>query len=145
MLKSEYCDVEHQTILIDDTPLDILLHQNYPSELLLGLIPLIMDWVDNLIEREFIKVRYKSKNEEFVLPILMCPDDCDLWCTVIVAHVVRTNEYIIWDKIGIDRSSSEELLKGYDCIGSRVEWLDKIPQMKFDVAEYYTQLDKIYR
>lgn len=30
-LKSEYCKIEHHTIVIDGTPLDLLLHKHYPE------------------------------------------------------------------------------------------------------------------
>jgi hypothetical protein len=73
----------------------------------------------------------------------MCPDDCDLWCTVIIAKVITLNSHVSWDKIGIDRSTRDELLSGYDFIGSRIEWLDLIPQYVFDLDEYRTEINKI--
>lgn len=93
-MKSEYCKVEHHTIVIDGTPLDILLHKYYPSNNLLGMIPTIIDWVCDSKEKECIKGRFNSASKEVVLPVLMCPDDCDLSCTVIVANVVITDRYI---------------------------------------------------
>ena len=35
------------------------------------------------------------------LPILLCPDDMDFWCTVIVAKVSYTKDTVVWDNIGI--------------------------------------------
>ncbi len=78
------------------------------------------------------------------MPVLMCPDDCDLWCTVIVANVVIADGYLIWKQIGIDKSTRDDLLLGYDRIGSKVEWLDKIPSMTFNKEDYLSQLRKIY-
>jgi hypothetical protein len=92
-MKSEYCKVEHHNIVIDDTPLDILLHSYYPANQLLGMIPTIIDWLDNPKEKELIKERFNSADSAFVLPILMCPDDCDLWCTVIVADVIKADGF----------------------------------------------------
>jgi hypothetical protein len=74
----------------------------------------------------------------------MCPDDCDLWCTVIVADVVKAKGYIIWDKIGIDMSTREDMLLGYDCIGTKVDWLEKLPKLIFVDTEYTFELNKIY-
>jgi hypothetical protein len=28
-------------------------------------------------------------------PILMCPDDCDLWCTLIITDVVCDEDFVI--------------------------------------------------
>lgn len=85
-----------------------------------------------------------AQGNDVVLPILMCPDDCDLWCTVIVAKVVKENGFVLWSKIGVDMSTREELLIGYDCIGSKVDWFDKIPQFVFEENEYKSELNKIY-
>ncbi|MFV0393703.1 MAG: hypothetical protein ACK5LC_04820 [Coprobacillaceae bacterium] len=35
------------------------------------------------------------------LPILLCPDDLDFSCTVIVAKVRYLKESVVWDKIGV--------------------------------------------
>lgn len=143
-MKSEYCKVEHHTIVIDSTPLDLLLHNYYPSNNLLGMIPTIIDWVYNLKEKECIKGRFNSASKEVVLPVLMCPDDCDLSCTVIVANVIKADGYIIWKQVGIDMSTREDMLLGWEGIGSKVDWLDKIPHMTFEEAQYSSHLRKIY-
>lgn len=143
-MKSEYCDIEHHTIVVDGTPLDVLLHNYYPSNNLLGMIPTIIDWLSNPKEKELITERYNSVSKDSVLPVLMCPDDCDLWCAVIVANVVKADGYIVWKQIGIDKSTRDDLLLGYDRIGSKVDWLNKIPQMTFNKEDYFSQLSKIY-
>jgi hypothetical protein len=143
-LKSEFCDVEHHTIIIDGTPLDLLLHSHYPSNNLLGMIPTIIDWVHDPKEKVCIKGRFYSSSKEVVLPVLMCPDDCDLWCTVIVANVVKADGYIHWSQVGIDKSTREDMLLGCEGIGSKVDWLDKIPPMMFEETQYKIQLSKIY-
>jgi len=93
-----------------------------------------LDWRQD--EKEFVKERYGSKSKEAVLPELMCPDDCNLLCTVIVAKVVTANGIVMWDKISVDMNTREEMMFGYDCIGSKVEWFDKIPPFVFEEEEY---------
>ncbi|MCZ8520984.1 MULTISPECIES: hypothetical protein [Paenibacillus] len=144
LMKSEYCKVEHHNIVIDDTALDLLLNSYYPSNHLLGMIPTIIDWIDNPREKELIKERFNSTDSESVLPIMMCPDECDLWCTVIVAEVIKADGYITWKHIGIDKSTREDLLQGYDSLGTKVDWLDKIPPMIFEESQYTAQLSQIY-
>ncbi|MCZ8517487.1 hypothetical protein O9H85_35145 [Paenibacillus filicis] len=143
-MKSAYSDVEHHTIIIDGISLDLVIHRQYPSDNLLGMIPTIIDWVDDPKEKEFLKKRFNSEGKEVVLPVLMCPDDCDLLCTVIVANVVKADGFIIWERIGIDMSYEEFKLLGCDGIGSTVDWLEKIPAMIFEETQYSSQLSKIY-
>jgi len=35
------------------------------------------------------------------LPILLCADDMDFWCTVVVAQVRFYNKVVVWEKIGV--------------------------------------------
>jgi hypothetical protein len=143
-MKSDYCKGEHYTIVIDGKPLDSLLHSYYPSNNLLGMIPTIIDWVDDPKEKICIKGRFNSASKEVVLPVLMCPDDCDLSCTVIVANVVKAEGYIIWKQVGIDMSTREDMLLGCEGIGSKIDWLDKIPPMTFEEIKYSYHLSNIY-
>ncbi|MHC0038691.1 hypothetical protein [Pseudoneobacillus sp. C159] len=103
----------------------------------------MLKWIDDQKEKNLVKDRYNSKEKEVSLPVLMCPDDCDLWCTVIIAKVIILNGNVIWDKIGIDRSTRDDLISGYDSIGTRVEWIDLIPQYVFDEDEYRKEINKI--
>lgn len=142
--QSLFCKVEHHIIVIDGIPLDALLHNHYPSRNLAGLIPVMPDWLDDPGERAFILSRYNCNSNEFVMPILMCPDDCDLSCTVVVAHVMRTGSRVVWKKLGIDMSGRKDMLSGYDHIGTTVDWLDKIKELTFTEPEYTSQFNKIY-
>ncbi|MDF9840243.1 MULTISPECIES: hypothetical protein [unclassified Paenibacillus] len=143
--QSIYCKAEHHIIMVDGVSLDALLHRHYPLYHLEGLVPVMPDWLDVPGEREFILSRYKCTSKDFVMPILMCPDDCDLSCTVVVAHVVRTGSRVVWKKLGIDMSSREDMLTGDDPIGTTVDWLDEIPELTFRESDYTSQFSKIYR
>lgn len=35
------------------------------------------------------------------LPILLCPDDMDFWCTIIVANVSYSANAVTWNRIGV--------------------------------------------
>ncbi|WP_025028963.1 hypothetical protein [Caldalkalibacillus mannanilyticus] len=143
-MTSEYGGIAHPIITVDDIPLDVFLHNLHPESLYLGLVPTIIDWIDIPKERGLVKSRFKSIKHTEILPILMCPDDCDLWCTVIVAEVINKENHVIWSRIGVDSSNREELIETYECIGRRVDWLNKVPSMTFSKKEYYRELDKIY-
>ncbi|MCM3631662.1 hypothetical protein M3194_30690 [Paenibacillus glycanilyticus] len=142
-MKSKYCDNEHYCIVIDGIPLDSLLQGINSEEDYEGLIPTILDWVDEPREKSLVLSRYTSPEQIVMLPILMCPDDCDLWCTLIVVEVVKEDSFIKWSRIGLDRSTREELINGYECIGKRVEWFANFPSMIFKQEEYYSQINKL--
>ncbi|WP_145035817.1 hypothetical protein [Paenibacillus sp. Y412MC10] len=140
MMKSEYTTQEHLNILIDDKPLDILLHELYPDKLLLGLVPTIVEWLNSIDEVELVYSRFVSNQSPDILPILMCPDDCDFSCTIIVAEVVCNEELISWNRIGIDNSERRDINK----TGTLVEWLEKVPAFSFEINDY-KQLERIYK
>lgn len=139
-MKSKYCDNEHYCIVVDGTPLDSLLQSINSEGNYEGLIPTILDWIDEPREKSFVFSRYKSPEQIVMLPILMCPD---LWCTLVVVEVVREGSLIKWNRIGLDRSIREELIIGYECIGTRVDWLANFPSMTFKQEEYYAQINKL--
>lgn len=139
--QSTYTDVDHPCIFIDGVELDIWLDQLYPNHYYLGLIPCITDWMDTEAEQQLVIQRYIDKQDIVILPILMCPDDCDLWCTVIVAEVIQKQNKIWWNRIGVDRS---DIKLSYHNFGHTVEWFEHIPPFIFDKQTYYNELDRIY-
>lgn len=44
-----------------------------------------------------------NENETTIYPILMCPDDNDFSCTIIVAEIRNCGDLIQWKQIGIDK------------------------------------------
>tara|TARA_R110000850_G_scaffold210671_3_gene336664 strand:+ start:980 stop:1837 length:858 start_codon:yes stop_codon:yes gene_type:complete len=130
--KSEYCDKPHLTINVDGKSLDIMLHELYPEKSLIGLVPTLLDWLGDRKERRLVWDRFESMQKQ-VVPILMCPDDVDLWCSVINVEVEKTENSVKWLRIGIDLSSSDPMP---DSIGTNVEWFDKIEPMEFEKAKY---------
>lgn len=130
--KSEYSNEPHLTINVDGNPLDKVLCELYPDKNLIGLVPTLLDWLEDTKERKLVWDRFES-NQKQVVPILMCPDDIDLWCTVINVEVEKTENSVKWLRIGIDSGSSDNMP---DSIGTNVEWFDKIEPMEFDKVEY---------
>ncbi|WP_217504867.1 hypothetical protein [Paenibacillus taichungensis] len=144
MFKSKYACTEHPTIIIDGVPFDLYLHNLYPDNLFLGLVPTITDWIHMKEEAIFVLSRFHSEQETVILPILMCPDDCDLICTVIVAEVIINNNQIIWKRVGTDISNLG-LTSQYELIGTEVNWLNSVPEMIFDKNTYLENLKLIYK
>lgn len=130
--KSAYSIESHLTINVDGNSLDKILHELYPDKGLIGLVPTLLDWLEDPKERKIVWDRFESKQKQIV-PILMCPDDVDFWCTVIMVEIEKTEECVKWLRIGINSGSSDNMP---DSIGTNVEWFDKIKPMEFDNTEY---------
>jgi hypothetical protein len=130
--RSEFSNEPHLTINVDGKALDKILHELYPDKNLMGLVPTLLDWLEDTKERKVVWNRFES-NQKQVVPILMCPDDIDLWCTVINVEVEKTENSVKWLRLGIDLGSSDNMP---DLIGTHVEWFDKIEPMEFDKVEY---------
>lgn len=91
----------------------------FPFGSLLGLMPA---WTGRLIwkwENDFVWELVDSM-EELNVPILVCEDDCDLSCIVIVVHIRKENGSVFWERIGALSSSGwsvrEEQRSGILCL-----------------------------
>lgn len=100
--------------VIDGKPITTYLEHHRIKSLsvfgsLLGLLPawggeLIFEW-----ENDFIWELIDSQ-EEMNVPILVCEDDCDLSCIVILAHIRKEKNTVFWDRIGVLHHSNFVLL-----------------------------------
>ncbi|MEK3885776.1 hypothetical protein [Paenibacillus sp. PL2-23] len=103
-----------------------------------GSLPTITEWISFKEETELLLSRFHSEQEKDILPILMCPDDSDLICicTIIVAEVTKTDNEVIWSRVGVD-SSQLGTPYNYELIGTTVVWLDLAPEMSFLKSSIY--------
>lgn len=56
-------------------------------------------------------VRFVWKTLELdrtILPLLLCPEDTDFTCIVVVAEVEKTEDYVYWSRIGYVRNEKED-------------------------------------
>jgi hypothetical protein len=130
--KSTFSETEHLTIFIDGKPLDEFINNFYPNQDYLGLVPTFLNWLDNKQEREVVWSRIEESKQ--IVPILMCPDDCDLWCTVVVADTEIIDDKVIWKRLGLDKTDSNGFTANK--IGTTVEWFDKIQPIVFSFNDY---------
>lgn len=141
---SKYVENAHPILLINGEPLDHVLNEYYPDDFLLGLIPPIIDWMNVDEEAKLVEQIYDSADELKILPILMCPDDCDLSCTIIVAEIEMTSDLMKWNRIGIDQGNPKEWIEKGRFLEAGIEWLDQVPVMTFK-REDYKSLEKVYK
>ena len=71
-------------------------------------------------------------------PILMCPDDCDFSCILIIAEIENTGSTVKWNKIGVDKMKEYEAEK----IGTTVKWFEKVEPLEFGIAEYKSMIEE---
>lgn len=139
--KSEYGYNDYLQIVIDGNYIDELLEEKFPSNLYKGLVPTITSWMECKSERKIVWDRIIPMiNSSANAPILMCPDDCDFSCTIIVAEIENLGNKIIWKRLGIDKTKYENNCP--EKIGSNVEWFQKIEQFEFEFYEYRNVIDK---
>ena len=106
---------ENECFFIDDIPFHEYLKKWY-NELGLGEIErplapvddLAVTWTasfDNDGDARFM--RHLFGIDKLNLPILSCPDDLDFSCLVIVAEVEKTEDRVLWKRIGMVNHSIE--------------------------------------
>ena len=123
---------------IDNYWLDEKLEELYPNNFYKGLIPTLLFWLDRESEKEVVWKRIiPNENEIEICPILMCPDDCDFSCTIIVAKIQNYGEFIQWKKVGIDETKEWEAEK----IGTNVKWFDDFPLLNFEKKDYLKMVE----
>ncbi len=88
------------SIIMNDNPLDIFLSEKTGVSEIIGLYPA---WGNSLIwkaESEFIWELLNEQNKTLNVPILLCTDDLDLSCFVLVAKTSFDDKHVYWEKIG---------------------------------------------
>ena len=126
---------EHLVLVIDGRPLHRIVAELAPERELEGLVPTFLDWFEDPRERALVRSRaVLAAGGSAVLPVLMCPDDLDLWCTVGVAEVASDDQRVFWRRLGIDETSREALVRGE--VGEDVAWLAGAGPFEFDRASY---------
>jgi hypothetical protein len=132
--KPPYGGDDYLNIKIDGQWLDELLDNLYPDNYIICTIPTLSFRMETDIEESIVRKRFlPGLNEKLIGPILMCPDDLDFECTLVVAEIERTIDTVIWNRIGIDKS---ETYDNKSCVGTNVNWLKPQRKFIFDLKDY---------
>lgn len=75
---------------------------------LLGLLPAWSGELEWQWENDFIWELVDAP-EELNVPVLVCEDDCDLSCIVILVHIRKEGDRVYWDRMGSLDHSNESL------------------------------------
>jgi|SaaInlStandDraft_1057018.scaffolds.fasta_scaffold363413_1 hypothetical protein len=132
---SKYCDEPHFQLFIDEQPLDKIIAQINPEYE--GLVSTLLPWFCDEEEYNYSIAKILPKENQSISPVLMCPDDVDLWCTLIVAKIKVEKETVTWEKLGLENSTAQTLEE----LCSEVEWFD-IKPFVFELSEYKKTIKK---
>ena len=136
LLKTKYGGDAHLVICLDDQPLDQLVAARTPGSFASeGLVPTLLDWVYDPRERAVIWSRALPRlGDRAMLPVLMCPDDSDFSCTIVVTEVHARESDVIWERLGFDRSDRPDV--DASSVGDQVEWIDGLGPFRFQREPY---------
>jgi hypothetical protein len=136
--KSDYGDYpDFVNFCVDGEWLDEKLNSLYPDKYFKGLIPTLDYALSSEAEKKVVWERVlPNENLTLICPLLMCPDDLDFSCTLIVGEIRSAEKFIYWLKLGVDRSKEWEA----DKVGTTVEWFDSFPELCFEKAAYTKML-----
>tara|TARA_B110000211_G_C14056443_1_gene543595 strand:+ start:1546 stop:2025 length:480 start_codon:yes stop_codon:yes gene_type:complete len=125
-------------ITVDGVSLEDIVLKNRP-DILEGLVPTLLNWLEDPEERKEVWLRsFPDLDKKELLPILMCEEDIDFSCTLIIAEVTCDDNFIYWNKFGLEDSDAQTPGE----IGKSVMWFDEVKPMKFTIADYSDLLNK---
>ncbi|MBL8856003.1 MAG: hypothetical protein JNK57_18700 [Planctomycetaceae bacterium] len=143
MQHTEFVCDPHLVIAIDGVPLDRMLSAACPHQNLNGLVPAMLDWIHDDRERQIVWQRIlPAQATRAIAPVLICPDDLDLRCSVVVADVTSTADFVEWTQLGLDHSDPDEFPEN---IGTMVDWLGGVGPFTFERVEYQRMVDTFRR
>ena len=129
--KSKFVPEEHLVLIVDGVPLDELLDAALPEFDLVGQVSSLLGWFHN---DEDSVVPWQRILPEIgcagYAPILICPDDLDYHCGVVIVEVVAETNVIRWDRLGFNAA------RNGSSVGSCVRWLPGLGPYRFRREDY---------
>ncbi len=128
--KSKFVRAPHLVINVDGVPLDEILDTALPGLNLAGQVSSLLGWFHNEADSEVPWQRILPEvGCTGYAPVLICPDDLDYICSVVMAEVVAETDVIRWDRLGLDASRN-------GAVGASIRWESGLGPYCFDRAEY---------
>ena len=130
LTKSKFVDEPHLVIVVDGVPLDELVDDALPGSNLKGSVSSLLGWFrneeDNAVPWQRILPEIGCTG---YAPILICPDDLDLSCGVVMVEVLAERDVVRWNRVGLDATKS-------GAVGSCIRWEDSLGPYAFRRADY---------
>lgn len=136
MGRSKFFSEDHLVLAIDGVPLETLVAKALPGEPHMdGLVPTLLEELHDSRERELVWTRALPGPGALArFPVLMCPDDCDLSCNLIIAEVESTDATVTWHRLGVGVTASSTFPN--TIAGESVDWIAGLGPMTFGRAAY---------
>jgi hypothetical protein len=135
--QSIYSVGEHLDIAVDGAPLSEALAAVFPEEHIHGLVPCLLPWhgsPEGARELQISLERFlPPPGATTNAPILMCPDDLDFWCTIIIAEVQHAYNHIRWNRVGLNQCEGVKLP---EAVGNPTNWMEGFGGWSFGISDY---------
>ena len=133
MHQTRFASEPHLMIFIDDVPLGELLERIAPDIHPAGLVPAWLGWMIEDREQEVTWERMVPPAQgKARVPVLVCPDDLDFSCSLVVADLEAQPDRVLWLRMGLDATESNDPA----CVGEQVHWFEGMPALTFRREDY---------
>lgn len=136
--ESKFCSEPHLIVLLDEERLDAIISRASNDEMNEGLVTALDRCFADPVEFQLVWARILPEEHQLTrVPVLVCPDDLDFYCTVVIAEVFAGTETITWTRLGFDGSD----LPPVENIGSEVTWIKDLGPFVFRRTDYIAFLE----
>ena len=144
MHMSLYAKAPHPVLVVDGVPLELWLKEAdcsavFGEDTVGGLVPAqgwLIDECD--LKNAWYLLNPKNENSSTIVPIMICPDDMDMNCTVAVVEQLVDEEMVSWARIG----RAIDVRNG---IVVSVEWVAGNKRAVFDKTAFSAAVDELRR
>lgn len=125
-------------LLIDDVGIEQWLADHLADQQV-SLLGLSLIWLINDDEQALAKRRYTPGEDgsSTVVPLLVCSDDMDFDCTVLVAEQVVIGDTIIWRRFGWSLSGGLE-------VGIQTRWITDSQPVEFVLEDFRSAVEGFF-
>lgn len=136
-----------ESMIVDGESLASLVARSAPTSGYNGLVSALLPPRETLMSAEdsaLIRSRIlPPEGGVAIAPILICPDDLDLSCTVIFAQVERAGDTVTWRQLGVEARHSEvrsvgalAVIKREGKLTDTMDWWPGVGPFSFSLEEY---------
>lgn len=137
--KYKIYDLPFLHIKVDNIYVDSFLDARVPDRHFDGLVPTTSGWLHDEEDERFIwRQFFLTEKGVLIVPLLVCPDDQDFFCTTIVVEIERADQVVRWNRFGLNNKFE---VRKYEMIGIDVEWLNGIEPLVFSKENYHEVFD----
>lgn len=140
MYKTQHSKTLHPVLTIDGVSLDVWLHRQTHEQDILDLVPAqgwLMDNED--LALAWRRIRPYQENCSTIVPLLICPDDLDLTCTVVVVEQELMHQEILWHRFGMAFDQPG------DQVGPSVKWFRNNASARFALGQFQSAIAELQR